>query len=144
MFTGIVSVQNMRVQCAGLPPCRTSAVAVHWLQVRQHRDNAPAWRLLGTVHAENDDDRQVNLLADAYLGNGPVASCCGAPRLEGAVKRIRARNITQSLGLCLLMSMLSFLLLLLACAGHRCTEQGAGCRPHQPGGAAVAGCQSHQ
>jgi hypothetical protein len=29
------------------------------LQVRQHPENAPAWRLLGTVHAENDDDRQV-------------------------------------------------------------------------------------
>eukprot|EP00878_Enallax_costatus_P032988 GHUV01036350.1.p1 GENE.GHUV01036350.1~~GHUV01036350.1.p1 ORF type:complete len:227 (+),score=23.50 GHUV01036350.1:769-1449(+) len=27
-------------------------------QVRAKPDNAPAWRLLGTVHAENDDDRQ--------------------------------------------------------------------------------------
>lgn len=31
----------------------------HVLQVRQHPGNAQAWRLLGTVHAENDDDRQV-------------------------------------------------------------------------------------
>ncbi|GLC64505.1 hypothetical protein PLESTF_000173300 [Pleodorina starrii] len=27
-------------------------------EVRAHPDNAEAWRLLGTVHAENDDDRQ--------------------------------------------------------------------------------------
>jgi hypothetical protein len=36
------------------------------LQVRQHPENAPAWRLLGTVHAENDDDRQVSPLVGCF------------------------------------------------------------------------------
>jgi hypothetical protein len=31
------------------------------LQVQANPQNAPAWRLLGTVHAENDDDRQVRM-----------------------------------------------------------------------------------
>jgi hypothetical protein len=37
------------------------------LQVQANPQNAPAWRLLGTVHAENDDDRQVR-------GGGGVAT----------------------------------------------------------------------
>ena len=28
------------------------------MQVQQHPDNVEAWRLLGNVHAENDDDTQ--------------------------------------------------------------------------------------
>lgn len=36
------------------------ACVVVAVQVRQHPENAPAWRLLGTVHAENDDDRQAS------------------------------------------------------------------------------------
>lgn len=28
-------------------------------EVQAHPEHAEAWRLLGTVHAENDDDRQV-------------------------------------------------------------------------------------
>lgn len=40
-------------------PLRVLRAARARLQVQAHPDNAPAWRLLGTVHAENDDDRQV-------------------------------------------------------------------------------------
>jgi hypothetical protein len=39
--------------------CVSQLLLVSVAQVRQHPENAPAWRLLGTVHAENDDDRQV-------------------------------------------------------------------------------------
>jgi cytochrome c-type biogenesis protein CcmH/NrfG len=31
---------------------------LHWEQVQRKPDNVDAWRLLGTVHAENDDDTQ--------------------------------------------------------------------------------------
>lgn len=39
-------------------PYSFAFILVLTFQVRAKPDNAPAWRLLGTVHAENDDDRQ--------------------------------------------------------------------------------------
>lgn len=42
--------------------CVSHSSCLSVAQVRQHPENAPAWRLLGTVHAENDDDRQVGYL----------------------------------------------------------------------------------
>ncbi len=38
-------------------------------EVQARPDNAEAWRLLGTVHAENDDDQQVGRLWSG-LGGG--------------------------------------------------------------------------
>lgn len=37
----------------------TEAALALEAEVQSHPDNAEAWRLLGTVHAENDDDQQV-------------------------------------------------------------------------------------
>jgi hypothetical protein len=56
------------------------------LQVQANPQNAPAWRLLGTVHAENDDDRQVrgseSVPAPAACAAGfeLVAECLQVPR----------------------------------------------------------------
>ena len=33
-------------------------LVLHWEQVQRKPGNVDAWRLLGTVHAENDDDTQ--------------------------------------------------------------------------------------
>jgi hypothetical protein len=51
-------------------------------EVQAHPDNADAWRLLGTVHAENDDDVRVGWAgwgragAGAGAGAGRGWRCC--------------------------------------------------------------------
>jgi peroxin-5 len=41
-------------------------------EVTAHPNNAEAWRLLGTVHAENDDDLQVCVRRECVKKNANV------------------------------------------------------------------------
>ncbi len=56
------------------------------VQVRAHPDNAEAWRLLGTVHAENDDDQQVRVVVAEAVVDLITAdyqlSCCAPARVS--------------------------------------------------------------
>ncbi len=45
----------------------SEAVLALEAEVQRRPDNVEAWRLLGTVHAENDDDQQVHACAAALL-----------------------------------------------------------------------------
>lgn len=61
------------IECAPLFANHARVLSPCLLQVRQHPDNAPAWRLLGTVHAENDDDRQAIAALNKALGADPTS-----------------------------------------------------------------------
>jgi peroxin-5 len=69
----------------------SEAVMALEAEVQRHPDNVEAWRLLGTVHAENDDDQQVWRHASLARPNW-AASCmrptsnmcwCSYAQLEG-------------------------------------------------------------
>jgi peroxin-5 len=52
----------------------TEAALALEAEVRAHPENADAWRLLGTVHAENDDDKQAIAAMGKLLEELPRSS----------------------------------------------------------------------
>lgn len=47
-------------------------------EVQAQPGNADAWRLLGTVQAENDDDRQAIAALGVHMGDWLLGGCAGA------------------------------------------------------------------
>ena len=96
----------------------SEAVLALEAEVQRRPDNVEAWRLLGTVHAENDDDQQV--------------IACAAGRVIS--ERERCLNATGVLTVGQL------------CwnAGNCSPEQGAGGRSAQCRGAAFTGSLLHK
>ena len=50
----------------------SEAVLALEAEVQRQPQNVEAWRLLGTVHAENDDDQQVGYLQPLVLHHQPA------------------------------------------------------------------------